>query len=295
MKKCLWLGLIICSSLTVAAQDEGVINKRERIGRDAGIFLSFGPSFTFGKNIGDYSTGFNMEGGFLKRLNRVVSIGPSVSYLSFKYDPEKTGYNNIFASEEFYDSEFQTNYFNAILIDFNGGDMTLVSAACNLKFNIIPITDNTKFSVYGFAKPFITFANRKAVKGVATIFSVYDEDYDDFYSEEEIINGASFATEVPWEANDPTWADYGINISEALEKDSRVTGGIFVGPGVEFMPAGKVTVFAQAAFGYTFPVSFVSTDSYYEEGSFDELTEEYPIEKEGFPSLNVQVGLSFNF
>ena len=74
--------LLVCSSFA-SAQDEGTIVKRERIERSSNIFLGFGPSFTLGKNIGDYSVGFNIEGGYVKRLNRVFSIGPSISYVKF--------------------------------------------------------------------------------------------------------------------------------------------------------------------------------------------------------------------
>ena len=60
------------------------------------FLLDFGASFTLGENIGDYSVGFNIEAGFVKRMNRVFSIGPSISYLSFEYDPEETGgCNNV--------------------------------------------------------------------------------------------------------------------------------------------------------------------------------------------------------
>src|SRR5688572_5582607 len=97
MKKLICLaGFIFISASTLMAQDEGVIQKRERIDRSQSVFIDFGPSFTLGENIGDYSVGFNVEAGYVKRLNRVLSIGPSLSYLSFKYDPEETGFNNVF-------------------------------------------------------------------------------------------------------------------------------------------------------------------------------------------------------
>ena len=73
---CLAIFLMVCS-IVLRAQDEGTIVKRERIERSSNIFVSGGPSFTLGKNIGDYSTGFSIEAGYQKRLNRVLSIGPS--------------------------------------------------------------------------------------------------------------------------------------------------------------------------------------------------------------------------
>jgi len=279
--------------ISVSAQDEGNITKRDRINLDKGIFLGLGPSFTLGKNIGDYSTGLNVELGYMSRLNRVISVGGSISYMSFKYDPEKTGVNNSFISDETISDGYYDNWL-AMYVDFKGGDMNLISLAANLKFNLVPVMDNSTISVYAFAKPFLTMASRTAVKGTAYLFWVPDYDFNGVYSEDEIIDGAYSAVQVPWEAGDPTWEAEGITISDKLNKDSRITGGIFVGPGIEIFPAKNVSFYAQAAFGYTFPVSFVSTKKY-EGNSLDSMDEEFPVIEQGFPSVNLQFGISFNF
>lgn len=279
--------------ISISAQDEGNITKRDRINLDKGIFLGIGPSFTLGKNIGDYSTGLNVELGYMSRLNRVISVGGSISYMSFKYDPEKTGVNNSFISDETISDGYYDNWL-AMYVDFKGGDMNLVSLAANLKFNLVPVMDNSTISVYAFAKPFLTMASRTAVKGTAYLFWVPDYDFNGVYSEDEIIDGAYSAVQVPWEAGDPTWEAEGITISDKLNKDSRITGGIFVGPGIEIFPAKNVSFYAQAAFGYTFPVSFVSTKKY-EGNSLDSMDEEFPVIEQGFPSVNLQFGISFNF
>lgn len=274
------------------AQDEGVITKKERIDRSAGIFISGGPSFTFGKNIGDYSKGFNVEAGFLTRLNRVISIGPSISYINFKYDPKKTGINNVFLSDEYYDGSYY--YKNGLYVDFSGGDLSLLSLSFTLKLNFIPVKDDSKISLYAFAKPFVTMANRDEVVGKATIFTIYDYDDSGSYDELEIQDGIDNSVVLPWEAGDPTWATLGVQISDDLKKDSQITGGIFIGPGIEFNPAKNVSFYFQTAVGYTFPVSFISTKKY-EGNDLDTIDEKYPITKEGFPSLNIQLGFSFNF
>ena len=93
------LGLIISAMYRAAAsillcfpflacysQDEGAVVKKERIQLDKGIFFGGGISIASGSNIGDYSTGINFEGGYIVRMNRVLSLGGSLSYLSFKYD-----------------------------------------------------------------------------------------------------------------------------------------------------------------------------------------------------------------
>jgi hypothetical protein len=293
MKK-LYLLVLFSAFITIAnAQDEGTIIKKARLERSKGIFIGGGPSFTLGKNIGDYSKGLNFEAGYLTRLNRVISIGPSVSYINFKYDQEKTGLNNVFFSEEMYDP-YTYNYRYGLYVDFKGGDLTLLSAAFNLKINFIPVTDNSKVSIYGFVKPFVTMAKRKEVKGTATVFAVYDSDESGTYDEEEIEVALASSVEIPWEAGDPSWQELGVTISDDLKEDSKITGGVFLGPGIEFMPAQNVSFYLQGAFGYTFPVSFVSTKKY-EGNDLNKIDEKYPVTKEGFPSINVQVGLTFNF
>ena len=96
--------------------------------------------------------------------------------------------------------------------------------------------------------------------------------------------------------NDPSNPNnkWGPEEYEALEETNEVTGGIFIGPGIEFMPTKSLSLFLQAVFGYTFPVTYISTESY-EPTIQDYVKEEFPMVKKGFPSVNIQFGLSFNF
>jgi hypothetical protein len=264
------------------SQDEGVINKRERIAKDKGIFFNAGPSFTLGKNIGDYSAGFNLELGFVKRLNRVFSIGPSISYVQFNYDPEKTGLNNIFIGGPYDTEDGNGSFYLGAIIDFTGGNVALTSLAVNMKLNFVPVRDASKVSVYGFVKPFISHVSRTKVTGEALILANEGDPYN-AADWESLFN-------IPWET-DP---ELGVEVSDKLQQGTEVTGGIFLGPGIEFNPARALSFYAQASFGYTFPITFVSTKSYSEE-TFESLGGEFPMIKKGFPSVNVQLGVSFNF
>ena len=288
-------GFFLFTACVLFAQDEGTISKRERIDRSKGIFLGLGPSFTLGKNIGDYSVGFNVEAGFLQRMNRVLSIGPSLSYLSFKYDPEETGLNNIFIGGPYDDGQGGT-YHQGLYFDLSGGKLSLISLALNLKLNFIPVKDDSKISVYAFAKPFLTMASREAVTGTGILLENYGdiESSVDWQNEVDRFTWEAGATEVQ--------QTYGIEVSDKLKKDSRVTGGIFIGPGIEFMPAGKFSAFFQASIGYTFPVSYISTKVYENSENYGndldvflENIEDYPMTEKGFPSVNLQLGVSFNF
>jgi hypothetical protein len=291
MKKIICLaGCLLLSGYILRAQDEGVIKKKERIDRSKSVFLSLGPSFTLGKNIGDYSVGFNVEAGFVKRLNRILSVGPSVSYLSFDYDQEKTGLNNAFIGGPYADTQGDT-FYEGLYFELEGGELSLISLAANLKLNFIPVKDNSKISVYAFAKPFVTYATRGEVTGKGTYLTNYGdiEDAADWYTEQTFT----------WKAGAGLGTYKG---SEDLEKQSQVTGGIFIGPGLEFLPAGKISAFFQASIGYTFPVSYISTKVYennVKTGNdidvFLKDINQYPLTKKGFPSVNLQFGAAYNF
>jgi hypothetical protein len=295
---------LLLSSYLLTAQDEGVIQKKQRIDRSKGIFIGLGPSFTLGKNIGDYSVGFNVEAGFVKRLNRILSIGPSVSYLSFKYDPEVTSVNGGAYVGSGDPLGWRTKYAlpnlsydYGYVVELEGGDLSLLSLALNLKINFVPIKDGSIFSVYGFAKPFVTLASRSEVRGSDQRYTY--EIYEDLGA-----NKTSTADDIlHYNLGDDEWyynyIDQKANVWDLssypdLKADTEITGGIFIGPGIEFMPTKPFSFFIQAAFGYTFPLTFVGTGSYEPVvASYNE--EKFPLTKKGFPSVNLQVGASLNF
>ena len=300
--------LFVACPFLLRAQDEGAIVKKERIDRSQGFFLGFGPSFTLGDNIGDYSVGFNVELGYQKRLNRVFSIGPSISYLSFKYDPEVTELKGSAYLGTGDPLEWGTkynlpnlSYDYRYLLSLEGGDLSLISLALNLKLNFIPIKDDSKISIYGFAKPFISVASRTDVNGTdyRDTYEIFEDDNGTATINDDYLYAGLADTWYPdysYDSDDdtPGVGEWGPDSYEALASETVITGGIFIGPGIEFMPAKAVSIFVQAAFGYTFPVSFVSTGSY-EPTIESYVDEKFPMVKEGFPSVNIQMGLSFNF
>ncbi len=248
--------------LVSLAQDEGTVVKKERIQLDKGIFLNGGVSIAGGSNLGDYSSGINFEGGYMVRLNRVVSVGGSISYLSFKYD-QTILKNGVTSPDWYYDTQSSATN-DGYYLTLAGGDVSIISVAANFKFNFVPVKDNSVVSVYAFAKPFIASASLSEISGLA-------EYYD--------TNGNPDAT---------------FNASATYPAKSSISGGIYLGPGVEFYPAKSISFFAQASFGYTFPIDMVSTRSYGNDYNIDLADPNFPTKSLGFTSINFAAGISFN-
>jgi hypothetical protein len=287
MKKSLYLFLALCicslASVSVFAQDEGKVVVKQRFERDKTFYFSLGPSFVFGKTLGDYHPGFNVEAGFLKRINKLLSVGPSLNYLAFTYDPSKTYH--------YYYNEDVDHTYNVFS---KGGDLSILSAGVNFKLNFIPVSDDTKFSVYGIINPFVSYVMRTGVTGS---YDIYEKDPD-------TGNYTQFYDHVDYDYTS------GTDGLPALKKTNKVTGGAHLGVGFEFQPAKKLSFFGQATFSYSLPVTYVSTKSflhpediytdssdgriYYDSrNSFDNL--EWPIVKKAFSAVSLKVGMAYNF
>ncbi len=282
MKKIITL-ILLCSVILpeINAQDIADVNVKARFERSKSIYFAVGPSFVQGA-LGDYGIGTSFETGFMKRLNKVMSIGAGLSYMGFKYDAGKTFPN-------YYDTQDD----QTIKLTLQGGNVSLLSAGFNFKLNLIPVSDNTKFSVYGIATPFVSYYTRGEVSGKG-----------DFYNYDSISNDyTSYARTDTWSKDD------GFPV---LRKVSKLTGGIYLGFGVEFFPAKTISGFIQATYGYTLPISFVSTSSYLNDGDIytynkvkyysDNTTKsasyfnsQFPMVNKGFTAVSLKVGMAFNF
>src|SRR5687767_2432679 len=124
MRKLYFIGAFMFVILAASAQDEGEVVVKKRFERDKTAYFSLGPSIAIGKNLGDYSTGFNVEAGFLKRSNKLISWGPSLSFLYFGYDDSKT-----------YQYYYDVDQDAILFLKQEGGDVSLLSVGLNVKLN----------------------------------------------------------------------------------------------------------------------------------------------------------------
>jgi Outer membrane protein beta-barrel domain len=262
------------------AQDEGKIVKRERIERDKNIFVGGGISLINDSNLKEYSTGFNFEGGFSKRLNRILSVGASVSYLSFAYNtPTSAKQAPVFGK---YPDNFYTGFQNfptqslsdihtGYLVNFNNTNLSFLSLAVDFKVNFVPVKENSVISIYGFAKPFVSYSKHS-----------------------DITIGLQRFTDLN---NTNTWTS-DQSASAVVPLDGQVTGGIFIGPGIEINPTKPISFFIQASFGYTLSSDFISTKSYTTRSInyfvAPIIDKDWPGKTTGFSSINFSGGVLIN-
>jgi len=288
------------------SQEEGPAVAQSRFEKPNSVIVGGGLSLTFGKNVGDYSRGSAIEASFMHRLNKLVSVGGYVSRVNFNYDPAKsptspeqkdlyTGTSDDLqissSSSETYRDVFSIpsgyNFPHGYQLSFGGGDLSLLTVGGNFRFDLIPYSEKIPVSFFLTARPFIAIANRTEVYGTATryLFEAYDDGEGGFVTNSGDDN---------WYA-DGYFEEWGVQGGfDALKARTNLTAGLQVGPGIEIRPASSVSIFVQGLFGYTLPVSFISTASYpLTLESY--LKKTFPMVNKGFPSLGVQAGVGFNF
>jgi hypothetical protein len=89
-----------------------------------------------------------------------------------------------------------------------------------------------------------------------------------------------------------------VSASDVAPLDGQVTGGIFLGPGIEINPTKPVSFFIQASFGYTLSSDFISTKSYPTRSIryfVDPVIDpNWPGKTTGFASINLSAGVMLN-
>lgn len=221
-----------------------------------------------------------METGYLFRMNRMVSIGPSLFFSMFKYDDEisdsfrnsdATG-NNIFIEDGGYEVK---------IVNMEGGDLTQIAAGLDVKIDFIPMADSRRFNVFGLVRPFLLVASRTAVS--ATVETWYKNVPEDPPSE---------------------W-DYGGGPDELLNSDTdglsrwgadtQFSGGLNLGVGVEYSLPSGLSFLVQGAFRVTLPITYIDTSAFEPSILTGYYHPDYPFVKKGFTTFNVSIGAVYRF
>jgi hypothetical protein len=256
------LGMLLISGFTSLAQDEGALIKKARVVSKANtVYFTLGPSLQFS---GDYGGGLYAAAGFIKRSNRIVSMGPSFSFTKSDYDNKLS--NEYFVEEGGYEIR---------KLKLQGGDLKLSSIGLDIKFDFIPSERVKKFSAYFIAKPFLLISNRSKVTGTNQPYFRNDIFDTDTNSWEE--------SDIPVEISNEKW-----------NAKTEVTGGLSAGVGVAWNLTSGVSLFAQSLSGFTLPMTYINTNAF--PSNLDGYKEpNYPFVKKSFVSLNISLGVSYTF
>lgn len=276
MKGIVWftLAMLLVSNFSVLAQDEGPITKKARVVSKANtVYFTLGPSFRFAGNSSDYSGGVHAAAGYLKRYNRIVSIGAFVSFTKFDYDNSLI--NKYFIEE---------NGYEIRQVQMQGGDLKLSSLGAEFRIDFIPTERVKKISLYGIVKPFILIAKRTDV-------NIHGITYQN-----------NLAPDEPGRDNPINWYPTGDeeDLSSSTTGFSRLgantefSGGIYTGVGGAYvLPSGLGFSF-QSTVGSILPITHIDTHSFTPTlASYNNAN--FPFAKKSFASLVLSIGLSYTF
>lgn len=289
MRKIKWVifvASIVIFYAPLFSQDEGTLAKKGQFTKGKSFYFTSGPSFRFGNNRSDYSGGLNLEAGFLKRVNRILSIGPSISYTKFDYDesisdsfgdPTADG-NNILYGDDI------DNAYEVRVVYMEGGDLRLISLGLNLKVNFIPFSETKKISVYGIAKPFVLLSKRTELS--ATVEHYYPPMDPGGPAPDDRSTWGNLA-DIPEELSPEDGGPY-----DDWAANTEFSGGMNVAVGAEYTLPSGVAFFLQGTIGLTLPITHINTSEH--PNTYDQFAD-YPFVKKGFTTLNIAIGIAYSF
>ncbi len=279
------LFFLLIGSYYAVAQEEGNLEKKDRVTKGKSFYFLGGPSYRFGSNKGDYSGGLNLEAGYLIRLNRIVTIGPSVSFSKFSYDPaisNSYGNPNAEGNNIFQEDDGPGLGYEVYVVDMKGGDLSFINAGFLVKIDFIPFSEGQRFGAYGIVKPFLSLTSRSEVTAAVTLWSANTNDpLDD---------------PANWSAGDPF--DNLSKSTPGLEdwaSSTQFSGGVNLGIGMEYALPSQVTFFLQGTIGMTLPVTYINTSAFPPYKTTGYYHPDYPFVKQGFNTINISFGASYRF
>ena len=232
-------GLILLLLATLVTtgfgQEEAIIAVQARLERSNSFHFNLGAATSLGQN--NYQGGTFVGLGYQKRVNRILSVGGLLNYATYRsdYNDFMTGrYRDPNWGEDvdevggfqvpinFYYTPSQAQY---LLVNLSGGDIRQLALGLVAKINFVPIKSNTIASVYALAAPSLVMSNLEEVQSNINFFD--HPTVDDYHQ----VNNESFVL---------------------AESQSKTTGGINIGVGVEFFPTNLFSFYIQTGVGYTF-------------------------------------------
>lgn len=278
--------LLIALSYSAAwSQEEGTVTKKERIAKGKSFYLLGGPSFRF-NNKSDYSGGLNLEAGFLKRLNRITSVGASIGYTKFNFDQSlSNSFGNVDAIGN--NAFLEDGGYEVYVVYMEGGNLNFLSIGLDFKFEFIPFSEERKLSVFGLIKPFLLVSSRSAVSASTEIAYPAIVPYKLPYNSDA---NNSWDVGNPFENINADTPGY-----ERWAADTEISGGVGLGVGFDYSLKSNLKIFMQSTLKFTLPITYIKTNGFppFRDDGYN--NKDYPFVKEGFSTINLAVGVSYYF
>jgi hypothetical protein len=245
------------------SQEEGRAEVKERFERMH--FSSFSVGLVRGST-GDYDKGWQADVGYGKRLNKLITVGASLSFMSL--GNSYTGYD-YYVTESDEPSAFPPGsttdgepYDESIEVGISGGSFSSFTLNGFLRMNLTPYNDQSKVVVFGFLRPSLGISFLSAMTKEVRLVVDYTYVDTDFYDR---------------------------------PATSSFVAGFSLGPGVELIPAKNFSVAAHVCFNSFFGDSIVLDKSAWRPSTATVTNVEFPVTSGALISLSFTVGLQYNF
>ncbi|MBX2894369.1 MAG: hypothetical protein KF763_02940 [Cyclobacteriaceae bacterium] len=278
MKSLLFCFSILMLCHEVMCQDEGTLQRKARFEKPHSAGIQVAPLFRMGK--ADYSGGFSVLANYAVRVNRILRVGPAVSFSRFSFQNSLTDSyrkrdvkgNNLFQ---------EAGGYEIYVVKLQGGDLNQLSAGFQFNFNLIPFQEEQKFNVHVGLQPYLLVSHRGAVAA----------SYQIWYA-----NTFPFDEPALWSGGDVTVNETAASPGRSnWDAETTTTGGILISTGIEFSLPENWNLFIYPVLRYTMPVSHIKTAEYPPLQTEGYKNARYPLVKESFSAVGVWMGINYRF
>lgn len=271
------IALVSSAIIVASSQDEGSIIKKSRIAKGNHLFVNIGTSFPLSK--ADYKPGLCIEMGHLFQMNRIVSIGPSVSFAKYQYNsaiPSNSPTPDTKKDNIYYeDGGYQIN-----VVYFDGGDLSMLSLGLNVRANIVVPGKEYGLTIYGIAKPSVLYSTYSDVKAKVDIW---------------YTNNIPPDPPADWQISESVSIDKYSTGYGYWSKESKVTAGMNLGFGCEYATQSGWGFNIQSTVGLIPTVRHINTSEFKNSIEAGYNSPSFPLVNKGFSTVNLTAGVSFRF
>jgi hypothetical protein len=251
--------IILCAALlsyNAVAQNVGDVKTVERITDKNVMFLDGG--LTLREAEKEQSNGITIEFGYMRRFNKIFSVGPVISYSNYYFDSYYFG-DGVYG-------DVQEDYFDLTIN--NDPVLSVWSFGAALRASV-PTPRRIPVTLFGYVAPSFVAGKTHDLEGTQNnwTFNAGTQEYD-------------LASVSPW----------------TLEENKSTSIAMHLGGGLEIFPGRKFSVMVLMTRFIAFNLDHIDIAEFHEEHGDDAvLTKNWPYSDYTFKSWNLRFGILYNF